>query len=249
MEDVSLINLLKTFDLGTWHLAEKFVRSPAHNQREDVIHLFDYLYSKRSSLEERTLDSKKVFAKVFSGQAFDEKKLRYTRSFLYKVMLEMLAWQRFKEQAGQLDQYAAQALQARGLEKEFERSLRDAERQLQQSQFRDAPYYYQQYGLMMERYAYENYKNRQSYTHFKELSDAMTAYFIAERLRQCCTALSHKVISTADLQQDFLPAILADIRQRDYSHIPAIMIYYHSYLALSLPQKLLNPSNGETYWC
>ena len=127
MEGTSLLNLLKTFDLGTWHLAEKFVRSPVHNQRADVILLFDYLFSKRPFEVSKSLEPVVIYQKVFPNQAFDEKKLRYTRSFLFQVLLEMLAWKEFKEEAGNIERYAASALQSRGLEKDFDRSLREAE--------------------------------------------------------------------------------------------------------------------------
>lgn len=233
MEGTSLLNLLKTFDLGTWHLAEKFVRSPVHNQRADVILLFDYLFSKRPFEVSKSLEPEVIYQKVFPNQAFDEKKLRYTRSFLFQVLLEMLAWKEFKEEAGNIERYAASALQSRGLEKDFDRSLREAELAIQKSPIRDIRFYFRQYAILAERYAYENSKNRRSSVHFQGFSDTLSVYFMAERLRQICTALSHKVFSETDFQQDFIPEILAIIEERDYSHVPPIMIYYYSYKALS----------------
>jgi hypothetical protein len=233
MEESSLINLLKTFDLITWHLAEKFVRSPAHNQRADVIVLFDYLFFKRPLDDPKHLKQELVFKKVFPNQVFDEKKMRYTRSFLFQVLLEMLAWQGFKEEDGNLERYAAHALQTRGLEKDYDRNLRDAELAAQQSPIRNSKFYFQQYSILAERYAFENSKNRRSAVHFQGFSDALSVFFMAERLRQTCTALSHKVFSETDFKQDFIPEILAIIEERDFSHVPPIMIYYHSYKALS----------------
>lgn len=236
MTDSSLLNLIKTFNSGDWRMADRFVRSPAHNQREDVIRLFDCLHDLRPFQNERALQSESIFKKVFPGQGYDEKLLRYTRSFLYQTLQDMLAWQSFKNEVAAAERYTAQAFHARGLEKAFEQRLRDAELALRQSPVRNIAFFYHQYTLCAERYAYENNKNRRSSARFQEYSDALSTFFMAERLRQSCTALSHKVMMETDFKQDFLPEILALVEAKDYSHIPAIMVYYHSYKALSLEE-------------
>lgn len=58
-------------------------------------------------------------------------------------------------------------------------------------------------------------------------------FFVAELLRNACSAASHTAIYRADYQLPYLDVVLADCAQGRYDEVPLIKLYFHSYRCLS----------------
>ena len=58
---------------------QKWLQSPAHNQRQDVIRLFDYL-CKNLANDDESADKEKAWKAVFPGQPYDD---AYMRQVMY----------------------------------------------------------------------------------------------------------------------------------------------------------------------
>ena len=84
MENSQLIVLLKTMDTRELRAFRKWLLSPFHNQREDVIDLFDYIMYKDNLLREDQLSKEKIFKKLFPGTEYDDARLRQTVHFLMR---------------------------------------------------------------------------------------------------------------------------------------------------------------------
>ncbi|MCB0580797.1 MAG: hypothetical protein KDD10_15985, partial [Phaeodactylibacter sp.] len=84
MESSHLVVILQTFSAKEVRSLRKWLNSPVHNQREDVVQLFEYLMAGAHLTEEKFLRKERVFSRVFPDEPFDDAKLRQTMHFLLK---------------------------------------------------------------------------------------------------------------------------------------------------------------------
>jgi len=81
MQKSNLIVYFRQLSKRDWREFKKFVRSPYHNQREDVIRLFDYLEPAVRNLSRDFLDREKVFNAIYPQEVFDEKNFGIQRRY------------------------------------------------------------------------------------------------------------------------------------------------------------------------
>lgn len=233
MQKSRLIEIFKSLTKAEQRDLRKFVQSPFFNQRQDVVLLLNYLIKWQPFKKAKTLEKTRVFAKIFPAQSYDEKRLGYAMTFLHQAIKDFLAYQNFAKNEVLQQTHLINALRQKGLHRHFESELKVAQQNLVRQSLRNIGYHYQNYRLHFERYEFTNSKSRTTAESFQELSDEMTTYFMASKLKQSCTALSHHRISKTSYQQDLLPEVLTQAATKKYEHIPAISIYYQAYLALT----------------
>ncbi|HHH49943.1 MAG TPA: hypothetical protein ENK52_03070, partial [Saprospiraceae bacterium] len=233
MQKSRLIEVLKSFNKKDFRDFRKFVRSPYFNQREDVVVLFDYLAEQLSLTKAKKLSKTVVFNKVFPEEKYNEKKISYTMSFLYNNIKEFLANQEFMMNPLNKQLYLSKALRKRGLNRQFESEIKGAENILEKSELRQMDFHYLDYCVHEEKYNYSISQSRQEAEQFQILTDKLTVFFIANKLRHACASLSHKSLSEVQLKQDLLPEVLKHVETNDYTHLADVSIYYHSYKALT----------------
>ena len=85
MYDSQLLDYFSILTSADRRELRKFVRSPFHNQREDVIQLFDYVDNNVEHGQQK-LRKEAVFACIFPDLPFEAKRLNYAMSFLTKVI-------------------------------------------------------------------------------------------------------------------------------------------------------------------
>jgi len=103
MKKSRLINIFKTLTKKEIRDLRKWLHSPAHNQREDTVLLFEYLVAEDNLYEENLLDKSTVFQHLMPDEKkFDDAKIRQVMYFLLKSTEEFLTYQEFlKDKTGQ----------------------------------------------------------------------------------------------------------------------------------------------------
>ena len=84
MENSQLIAVLKTFSAKEIRDFKRWLASPFHNQRKDVIQLFNYLIKNDHLNDKKYLAKEKIFKKIFPKEPYDDAKMRQTMHFLLK---------------------------------------------------------------------------------------------------------------------------------------------------------------------
>ena len=209
----------------------KILRSPYHNQREDIITLFEMLV-KAIGHNNQDISKEKIFSKLFPGEAYDDRKMRHTMSFLFKVIRDYLVLDEMAEEPLNRELYLTKALRKRGLDKEFNKSLTDVRHYHQKLAYRNIDYHYYNYLLNLEQYEYEH-KQQRAATNLQDLSDALTRFFISSILRQSCLQRAHQSVAGAQYEPGLLPHIFDFLNEHPFEDIPAIAIYYHAYQAMA----------------
>ncbi|MCU0348869.1 MAG: hypothetical protein MUC59_18150, partial [Saprospiraceae bacterium] len=74
---------------------------------------------------------------------------------------------------------------------------------------------------------------------FKEFSEALTHFFLAKKLWEACTLITHQVVSKIDFEdKPVIEAVLHLVENNGYQAVPAVNLYYHCYKALTEKDSL-----------
>ncbi len=234
MQSTRLLELLRTFSPAELTAFGKFLRSPYHNQREDVVALFDYFFEKKDARSEAVFAKQNVFKAVFPSENYEEKKLGYTISFLHQLAQNFLVINELEtENDAAFQLRLAKSLRRRGLERHYETVLKKAEDALETQPHRHLDYHQLHHQLQLERYESAAREKRTASRHFTGMAEAGDLHFIGTKLRQSCTALLHKAVSEADLRLQLLDEVLAQTERQNLTQTPAVAVWYFGYRALS----------------
>jgi hypothetical protein len=231
MENSYLIAVLKSLNKKELRELRKWLDSPAHNQREDVARLFDYLTTGDHLDNEKYLRKEKIYAKIFGSEPLDDAKLRQTVHFLTKAVEEYLIVQDLVEDELHSRITLAGVYRKRKLDKPMQRALKNAQEAITAHPYRDDQYFRNDYLFQLELYTSMEGKQRTTQMNLQEVSDALELTFIIEKLRQTCRMLSHQAVYKAGYDTGLLEAVLDYVEQHNKLAVPAIAIYYYIYRA------------------
>ena len=137
MKNSHLISIIRSFSKKEVREFRKWLRSPAHNQREDVVCLFEYLIVPKHLDHEKYLEKERIFAKIFPKTKFEDAQLRQVIHFLSKSIEEFLVYQELKEDEVRVKLALASVYRKRKLGKAFEKTMRKVRDQQDQAPFQN----------------------------------------------------------------------------------------------------------------
>lgn len=231
MENSNLINILRTFNKKEIRDFRKWIQSPIHNQREDVIRLLDYLIAGDHLNQDKFLQKERVFSKLFTAEPYDDAKLRQSIHFLLKAIEEFLIFHEMREDEVRSKITLASVYRKRKLEKAFSKTIQLIDTIQEASPYRNEHYLRNEYLLQNEKYTYIADKKRTAnVVYLQEVSDALDVTYLADKLRQCCLMLAHKRIAAIDYNPGMVDEVLSYIQKHPILlERPAIAIYYNCY--------------------
>lgn len=237
MENSQLIFILNSFDKKEIREIRKWLQSPSHNQREDVLDLYEYLTSGNRLLNERQLQKEKVHKKIFPKTPFDDAKLRQTIFFLMKAIEDYLVFKEMKSDEVGERLILARVYRKLNLDKPFRRSIRLATSSHEKFPFRNNHYLDNAYELQLEEFHFRERQQRTAEMNLQELSDSFEINFIAEKLRLSSVMKSHQKVFKVNYEMGLLDKILSYVSENQLLHIPAIAIYYYIYQCSLHPEE------------
>ncbi len=233
MYQSKLISLLNTLSPGERRRFKKWVNSPAHNFNPRLSTFYTFLET-RSEWSPRTLQRERAFTAVFGKQPYDDLQMRRTMSEFLGVLEDFLTHEDWRETPSDQWLSLAKIYRQRQLAADATAYLNKAEAILDAQPLRDARYFLDHYRLQEERLAQNS--ARDSALNLQEMADELAHFFVAELLRNACSAASHSAIYRADYQLPYLDVVLADCTTGRYDGAPLIRLYFHSYRCLSEPR-------------
>lgn len=236
MHKNKVVVLLKSLVPEELRQLDKFVRSPIHNQHEEVIRLFQYL-RKHLHQQEKALDKEKVFRSLFPADEFDMQKIHYLSSYLLRVAEEFIAWKEWRSNNVAFGLHLMKSYNSHRLEHFHKTSLIWTQEQHKTQPLRDAQYYHQSYQLYTQEYLAAKAMGRSKDFDLQQLIDTQDIAYIIEKLKNGCNAISHSTVNSANYSIGLLEAVLKFLEGHHYFEIPAVAIYYHAYMALSDTSK------------
>lgn len=215
---------------------DKFVRSPIHNQHEDVIKLFQYLRQHLSG-HGRGLSKEKVFHQLFPNEPFNIQQLHYVSSYLLKVIEEYLAWQEWRNGEKDYQMALMRSLRQHKLDTLFDNCLAKAMANANDAQHAGTFDMYANYQLLLEQFNFERLKSGKQVFQLQEMTNALDAYFVAEKLKNACILFSSQIVNKSNYDTGLLSQVLAFLEQKNLKENPIIALYYHAFRTLESPKN------------
>lgn len=237
MFNSKMIRLYKTFDASELRKFKKWTYSPFANKHKDVQKMVDYLLS-RASISAATTNKERAYQYIFPDEKFDIIKLRYVMAYTLDVLEEFIAYQSFCNNRIEFNYFLSKEYRARKLHSFAQESLDKYKLDLDASHFKDSNFHKKLFEYELEYLSQIGDENRDSDFNFKEVVSTLSIFYIAETLKHACSILMHEAMSDKKYEIPFLPHILIDVEQNDYSAYPAILVYFYIY------KSLLNPSEN-----
>ena len=233
MKKSRLINIFKSLTKKEIRDLRKWLHSPAHNQREDTVLLFEYLVADDNLQQEDLLDKSTVFKHLMRDEKeFDDAKIRQVMYFLMKSVEEFLIYQEFMTQKSEQNLLLARALRKRKNSKYFQKSIKDTLTDLQKEVLRDKDFYRYDYEIKHEKYEFQSRVSRTIDFNLQEMSDSLDVYYLSLKIRQCCMMVSHQRVFKTEYTIGLSDEILKYIETKKLHSIPAIGIYYFGYKSM-----------------
>jgi hypothetical protein len=215
--------------------------SPAINNREEVVRLFDFLDKNLSKITDREISKEKAWAAIFPNEKFDSKKLYYTGHYLLRLTQSYLAYLEFENEPQRKQLYLCKNLKKRQLDTFFEREMRALDDlHGRNTHAGDADFHFNRYQFHVENHDYLSRRSRSVELPLQPLLDTLGDYYIATLLRYSCSAQTRTTVANQHFQLKMLPDVLRYLDENlpnpDVS--PSVAVYYRCY-------RLLDGSGGD----
>lgn len=236
MQKSVLVEIVQSLKKKEIRELNKWLNSPAHNQREDTIRLFDFLVKYLAKNEEAP-EKEQAWKVVCPGKPYDDAYMRQVMFFLLKAIEDYLV---FTESISNPVSYQISLMRtyrARNLEKSYKQSYRLALHAQQDQPLRDSNYLSNQFYIEQE-YGQWSRVIKNASVNLQETADALEKWFLAEKLHVAYAMLAHRsVYKTAKYDEGMLIQAFEYAEAKGLLEEPAIAMYYYAYMALTQPNE------------
>ncbi len=234
MQNSNLLSICHRLTKEDWQMVIDFSESPAHNVRKEVTQLLGYIRHYIGKIKGSHLEKEKVWKQLYQ-RPFEDATLRNLMHLAQQLIQETLAYQHWKKEQNEVELHLLAAMRERKInEKIISSELKNTSQQHDNQLLRNQTHFHQQFRLASERYENAIAQKRNTAEGFDELSAALNVYFVAQKLREACTVLSHRTFFKQEMTVDFLPEVLEYVAKNEAMRaIPVVALYYHSYHSLS----------------
>lgn len=236
MQKSVLLEILRSFNRKEVRDLRKWLQSPAHNQRSDVIQLFDFLIetlNKDKALPEK----EQAWRHVFPKEPYDDARMRQTMYFLLKNIEEFLVFADYTSDPVKTQISLTKIYLQRKLDKAYRQASRLSREYLEKQPLRNSYFLLQRTLLELEENNHWDTSQNVAFN-LQETSDALEKLFLAEKMRISYAMQAHqKVYQTANYNLGMLDLILPYVGSKQMLEEPSIAVYYYAYLTLLNPQE------------
>ncbi len=216
----------------------KFVESPFHNHREEVIVLWRYMVS---HVEEGrpAFEKVKVYESVYPGQDYDDKLLRHLCSWLLQCIEEYLALSVYRSTPALETLHRAKAYRDKKLEKHFQKVIRTGKKQLEHIP-RGIDFFHFNHQFAFENFRFVEKRKLINESYLMQMTSTLDKYILMSKLKQACIVQAHQSVFTTQYDFSLIDLLLEFLKSSEYLNEPGIACYYCSYRALT--------ENNEVYF-
>ncbi len=197
MRESQLLQLLEKLEKKDLREARKWLASPIHNLRADVLTLFDHATTSLSKSPDR-LSKEQAFAACYPHETYDEARINHLMSWLLAALRDYLAWREWQSDEPAVRLLRCRALRKLGLDDAFEREWEAARAALESQPHRDEHYHHLSHLLQRERYEHASLQRRAADLPLTEMADhAATAYRLNSLRFECGAEVAQSVARRA----------------------------------------------------
>lgn len=241
MQKSVLTEIVRALDKKEIRELNKWLQSPAHNQRQDVVRLFEFLLKNLPNGDEGA-EKAKAWKAVFPTQPYDDAYMRQVMYFLLKSIEEYLVFMDVANDRVQYQLALSRIYRKRKLDKSYKQAHRLGVESLEGQALRNDYYLLSTFFLAQEEYEYKMSITQNAPVNLQETADALEKWFIEERLRISKDMIAHhRIYQKINYDHGLLEQTLSYVEEKKMLAEPAIAVYYYAYKAF------INPSE-ESYF-
>ncbi|WBM73123.1 hypothetical protein [Saprospira grandis] len=214
----------------------RFLSSPYHNPREDVLALYDYIHNHATKTDRQSLRKETVYAALFEGP-YKVAKMDHLMSMLLQLIERFLLVERIEQEPLESQIKLNRSYLELGLDKHFRQSWRKAEALREESPLRDSNYYRYGYYLEYQRYEQSTSERRHQAKNLLKLSQSFDIYFLAERFKQACLMLAHEAVYKVAYDRSLVKLLEQYVLQNTQllAQDSPLSLYFYCYQSLLPP--------------
>ncbi len=218
----------------------KWLASPFHNQRADLVLLFN-LYEQCLRKRRELPDKSEIHQMLYPELAFDDHRVRLAMSLMLGQVERFLVFQQQQQDTVQHDIELLRVYRNRNLTDTFAKYLDAAKEHHQRQPLRHPDWHWQAFELERETHFLQTNNQRTTKPNVQDTNDALDRSYMALKLRHVCAALAYQTVYNKQYEMGLLGAVLAAITPQEIEEWPALAVYYACY------QALVQPSNTELF--
>jgi len=236
MQKSVLLEIVRSLNRKEIREVQKWLQSPAHNQRQDVIQLFDHL-AKTLMLSDKEVDKEMAWKVIFPGRPYDDAYMRQVMYFLLKSLENYLVFAEISKNPVHIQSMLLKVYRARQLERSFRLTIETARKQQTNSPYRNSSFLQEQHLIEQEQYYYLVGQKWSTELNLQETANAFDLAYIADKMRLSCRMLSHQAYKKVSYDMGALQPILSYVETAGLLKEPAISMYYYGFKALTEPDN------------
>lgn len=186
MRQSKLFQLLEKFDPRMLREARKWLASPLHNTRTEVLALYDFCAEGLHKNPDRLLKPA-AFAACYGPLPYDEREMNHLMSWLLENLREYLTWSEWQQDAANVALLRCRALQKLGLDEAFEKAYEQAQQLLERQPYRDEQYYAIKHALERGRQEHASLQRRALGASIQPMGEHAEMAYKLNRLRYECS--------------------------------------------------------------
>lgn len=238
MQNSQLTHILFALSKKESRELRKWLVSPIHNQRSDVVQLYEYLTSGNRLEDDKSLEKERIFRKLYPKEAYDDARMRQVIHFLQESIEDYLTFKKAAEDEILSKLYLAQSYRERKLMKLHDKIMKEIQQKQEFQPLLNDESMELRYLVEKEKSLQLSEKSRAVALNYQEMSDIAEMAFIAKKLKMACLMLSHQKIYKKDYDFGMLDALLDYLKTKEaILDTPFIKVYYHIYNLFRFPQE------------
>lgn len=237
MQKSVLVEIVTSLQKKEIREVSKWLKSPAHNQRKDVVDLFDYMIKYTADFSE-AYQKERAWKAIYPNQAYDDAYMRQIMYFLLKAIEEYLVFTDFMNDKVKFQLSLARSYRKKKLEKAYKQAHRLGRDTLEAQPLRNDWYLLNRFFLAQEEYEYLMSITQNAPVNLQEAADALEKWFLEERLRISKDMLAHhRIYQKIRYDHGLIDQALSYVEEKQLISEPSIAVYYFTYRALTDPAE------------
>lgn len=235
VEKSVLIEILRSLDKKETRRLHKWLLSPAHNQREDVVQLYDYIV-KHLDEDSSVLSKEKAWKALFKKEAYDDAQMRQIMHFLLTNLEEFIVFSEIQKDIFTSRSTLLRVYRTRNLNKAFRLTLESNKKVHSQEPYRDSTFFKRRHLIENEELKFDFSSTQRWHTelNLQSLARTLDLSYILDKLRLSCDMLSHQAnYQKVSYDLGFTEVIIdyIEANKGEMLNEPAVALYYYAYKA------------------
>lgn len=240
MKGSKLHSILSHFDKYEQNRLRKYIQSPFFNRDETLVILYDVLLDQINKPENELLEKEGIWKKLKLNKPYDDVRFRKYSSDLLKLIEGFLSLAVMEENQLYQNAMLMEAIRRKRIKRLYSSTLNNIKKMMEEEPYKNADYFYSLYQVEKGFYSLTELETKRSdVSNVEQISKNLDFFYLGEKLRLYCEALSRRNILAHNYQILFAEEVINIVKSNleFFAEIPPIAVYYQIYLIYTEPDN------------